>query len=67
MDFRRIKRRAKAQGFIVKKEGAAFTIRDMKFKINPVIRTDWRGLEAFIMRGIDDYLHYCDSIDVEPF
>lgn len=45
----------------------AFTIRDMQHELNPVIETDRRGAEAFLLGGIDDYLYYCEMAGIEPF
>ena len=59
------------QGFVVEADRSGgrfpFIIRDTKIKTNPAIRTDRRGLEAFILGGMDEYLYYCESAGIEPF
>lgn len=62
---------AERQGYeiTVDKSGRqyAYTIHDTKCPINKDIHIDRRGLELFLLEGVDEYLDYCWSADIEPF
>ena len=66
-----LRRRGKELGFDVRidKKQAPYTyyIKDKQLDINPVIKTDREGAAAFLLNGIDAYLHHCEMLDIEPF
>lgn len=68
MNIKTIARKAKRSGYKVGvlRDGV-YTITDTRHENNPQITTDKKGLELFIMHGIDEYLAYCEEKGIETF
>ena len=71
MNIKKLTKIANEQGFkvITDRSGKQyfFEIRDMNQPLNPIIKTDRRGLEKLILSGIDEYLNYCETAEIEAF
>lgn len=68
MNIKTITRKAKRSGYIVGVLcDGVYTITDTRHENNPTITTDKKGLELFIMYGIDEYLAYCEEKGIETF
>lgn len=68
MNIKTITRKAKRDGFKVDMlDDKTFRITDIRRAFNPVIKTDKKGLEIFIMKGSDDFVIYCEGRGIVAF